>query len=514
LDPLLTLNPTRLAVDPGGEVRAQVTVRNPGEIVEQYRLQILGESARWSQTVPRDVSVLPGKTEEALVQIVFRPPPAPAAPAGEIPFGIRCVSLDRQDNCSVVEGDVVVSAVLDLQAELVPVGATGRRKGRYRLELRNTGTLPITVRVGALDDAELLRFAVAPTELTVEAREARAVYIAIRPRTANVFGKPIDHTVVVTYEVPETERAGELQTVFSQRALIRKWMIVVAGLLAVVALLVLAVFVLRPGAESGPTIEAGRPPGIVDAPSVTTLGPDKVQLQWQPNPFALSYELQMLRNSTRIQSTTAAGPPFDWEGLSGSGESCFRILPRNGELGSASDPSCVQLQGAAEASASEVAASEQEASASAESEAAASAASAASASEASRIAEEEASKSAQSEAEQTATPSAPSDSASQTTTTAVVQVPRQFWVTYYITPKGNDATFQRARQIQATLTSLGRPAELVDNTQLPPEAGMQNDVWIVYSDNFASAADAQTECSARNNVIQDVICVVEEPVDR
>src|SRR3954462_15203291 len=78
VDPLLTLEPDRLTVDPGGEVRATLTVRNPGDLVEQYRLQVLGEAFGWTQLVPREVSIVPGKEDAAgkTVQVVFRPPPA------------------------------------------------------------------------------------------------------------------------------------------------------------------------------------------------------------------------------------------------------------------------------------------------------------------------------------------------------------------------------------------------------------------------------------------------------
>ena len=42
-DPIVTLEPTELTVEPGGQVRAELTVRNPGNVVEEYRLEVVGE---------------------------------------------------------------------------------------------------------------------------------------------------------------------------------------------------------------------------------------------------------------------------------------------------------------------------------------------------------------------------------------------------------------------------------------------------------------------------------------
>ena len=93
MDPVLVLSDPEARVDPGGETRVRVSVRNVGELVEQYQFEVLGDAARWAQVVPRQVSVLPHGQEEKAVEVVFRPPPAPSAPSGEIPFGVRCVSI-------------------------------------------------------------------------------------------------------------------------------------------------------------------------------------------------------------------------------------------------------------------------------------------------------------------------------------------------------------------------------------------------------------------------------------
>src|SRR4051812_21609852 len=105
MDPKLTLPQAAGSADPGGELRLDVVVNNPNPEVEQYRLEVLGEAASWAQIEPAQVSVLPGESERT--ELRFRPPephgvrPGQRPPVGTIPFGVRCVSLERRDRQAV-----------------------------------------------------------------------------------------------------------------------------------------------------------------------------------------------------------------------------------------------------------------------------------------------------------------------------------------------------------------------------------------------------------------------------
>ena len=474
-------------------------MRNPGNLVEQYRLQVLGDANGWTQLVPREVSTVPGRTEGEKVQVVFRPPPAPAAPAGEIPFGIRCVSLERPDDVAVIEGDIAVSAVLDIQASIGPEGGRGADKGRFAVRLFNSGTLPVTVRVWAVDDAELLRLAVAPPEATVEARAETEVYVSARPRATKIFGKPVEHPVIVGYEIPGTERAGELRATYRQHALVRRWMIVVAILLVVVALIVGVFVVLRPGADPGPPLSAGAPPALSPPPTVEAVQPDAATISWDANPYATGY-LILYTNGLKKEATPAPIPAptttFVWKDLPGSGEFCFQVVPVNGNgRGTATDPTCIQLQGTADAAASAAAESESAASQSAADSAAASA-SAQAVAESSAAAAAEASSSAA---------EASSQAASQSSAAGQFR-PRQFWVTYYRT----DSLLDVAAQVQAALIGAGVQAQLVNSASMPPPLNAAP-LWMVISDNYPTEAAAKAECTARA-AIPNVICVPNAPI--
>ncbi|MDQ0373765.1 COG1470 family protein [Cellulomonas humilata] len=330
MDPVLVLAQGTLATDPGGQVRTRVTVRNVGDIVAQYRVEVLGEAARWSTVVPQHVSVLPGESEEQTVEIVFRPPPAPAAPVGTIPFGVRCVSLENRDVAAVVEGDVVVSPVQGLDVRLRPDGPKGARAGRFRVELRNTGTTDLSVSLEVADAAELLRFVLAPQVVEVPAGRTVPAYLAVQARNPKLLGKPVPHAFTVTYRVSRSDRVGELPGTFEQRAVIRKLWIVLALLLVVAA--VLGYLWLR-GQGGAAVLREGTPPPVEIAELEPV--PGGVRVVWVHSPYATAYGIQEWTKGVAGTSSEVVDDPvqtrFLWEGLT-EGEHCFQVRAVAGDV--------------------------------------------------------------------------------------------------------------------------------------------------------------------------------------
>ena len=126
-DPSVTLEPTRVTVDPGGLARITVTVTNSGTIVEGYRIEVLGEAAAWSEVTPSEVSVYPQQSETAV--IVFSPPAGSAVSGGSLAFGVRARSTVDPDAATVAEGDLDVGQVIGLQAKITPATSAGRWRG-------------------------------------------------------------------------------------------------------------------------------------------------------------------------------------------------------------------------------------------------------------------------------------------------------------------------------------------------------------------------------------------------
>lgn len=498
MDPVLSLERPRLAVDPGGEIRVRVRVHNPGVLVEQYRFSVLGAAEAWSQVVPRDISVRPGTDAEQTVDVVFRPPPAPDAPAGEVPFGIRCASLEQIKDMAVVEGDLVVSAVEDLAVEVRPFKASGHRHGRFQLDLRNTGTTPLVVAISVHDQAGLLRFAVAPGNVEVRARGTATVYLAVRARSPRLLGRPAEHPVVVVHELQGSiaPRAGETQITYQERALVPPWLLVAGALLLAALLAVLAFTLVRSRAAPGPPLTTGPPPGV--ALQSVVPGTSSARITWEASPYASDYEVQQVDSGVVRQTKQVKAPQVSlaWQDLA-PGPACFGVVPVLGTArGPTSTPVCVQVlaRPVVPTAAPSVGPG--------------------------------------SGAPATPTPPAatPSGAATGATPTATPSgaatggaggrsplppgtgfQPQGWYVTYYRGPLDNPVLQDKARAVQAALQAQGVPARLVDSTTTSALPAGVVGFWYVLADGFPTGTAAAAECAARATV-PGVTCTYDPPL--
>ncbi len=178
----MTLGSTRLQVEPGGQVQFPVSIRNQSQLVESFRMDLVGLDPDWWQVEPPDLAVYPGREDSVLV--VLRPPVQVEIPEGAIPFGVRARS-SRNQACSVVEeGELEVGRVLDLQATIEPVTSKGRWWSTHRLVYTNWGNSTAVIRVSASDVDQDLGFKITPEELSVP------VGAVLRPSSGSVRGVP------------------------------------------------------------------------------------------------------------------------------------------------------------------------------------------------------------------------------------------------------------------------------------------------------------------------------------
>ncbi|UZN02541.1 hypothetical protein [Cellulomonas sp. S1-8] len=341
-DPVLELADRVLAVDPGGQARTRVTVHHTGDVVAQYRVEVLGDAARWSTVTPHLVSVLPGEEQGVTVEVLFRPPAPPAAPVGDVPFGVRCVSLEHRDVAAVVEGDLVVSPVQGLDVRLRPDGPGGARAGRFRVELQNVGTTALDVSLQVTDAAGLLRCALAPRTATVPPGTTVVALLAVGARAPRLLGPPVPHPFTLTYAEAASVHGGEIAGTWEQRAVVRTWWLVVGALLVVAV--VLGWLWLR-GQGGAVDLEAGSPPPVV----LTAVEPGQrqVRLVWERSAYATGYVVRERTESgegTGVESVDAQDQTsFTWPERE-PGTHCYDVAALAGEItGPASPQRCVEV---------------------------------------------------------------------------------------------------------------------------------------------------------------------------
>ncbi len=188
-DPILRLESERVSVAPGAHEVLTLTIHNPGNIVEGYDLDVVGEiPLPWVTVTPAFVSVYP--QQEATATVMFSPPEGGVAASGTIPFGIRARSRVDANSSAVVEGDIEVGQLLGLQAKLTPVTSTGRWRGRHTISISNWGNSAVQLRIVASDPDEQLGFLVYPETLTIPLGGTATARLKAKTRRPTLRGTP------------------------------------------------------------------------------------------------------------------------------------------------------------------------------------------------------------------------------------------------------------------------------------------------------------------------------------
>src|SRR2546421_3821396 len=87
-----SLKPTTTSVEPGSEAVSEIRVRNTGQVVDQFLLEVVGDPAAWANVEPPSLSLLPG--DEGVATVRFRLPRSSDVQAGSFPFGVKVVSKE------------------------------------------------------------------------------------------------------------------------------------------------------------------------------------------------------------------------------------------------------------------------------------------------------------------------------------------------------------------------------------------------------------------------------------
>lgn len=244
-----TLDSSNVRLQAGEQVVVPLHIRNDGEIVEGYRIEVVGPPSVWSTVEPATLSLYPGSATTATVS--FHPPRSSGVAAGAMQFGVIVTPTEHPDEAVVPEGVVEVLPFLDTTAELLPRTSQGRRMGRHQIAVDNRGNVPVTTVMTGSDPTGKVRFSVAPPALTVGQGEAAFANVRLRPAKVIWRGAPITHPFTVEV-APQESTSVVLDGTYVQQPVLPPWIgKALLGLLALLlALVALWLFVLKPTVES------------------------------------------------------------------------------------------------------------------------------------------------------------------------------------------------------------------------------------------------------------------------
>jgi hypothetical protein len=244
-----------VTVTPGGTATTSLTVRNDSDIVEAYRLEVVGDCASWTTVEPARVSLYPGTSETVTIRLA--PPRSPEIRAGEMPLAVRVLPTEHPDAVRVPETTVRIEEFHELRTELLPRRRRGWLRGRYRLAVRNEGNTPVRLGFTPGQAGEELAFAFSPAEPKLEPGESVEAGLRVRTGKPVWFGSPVVWPFTVdTAEIGERDETRPDESVhrppldaeFVQIPIFPKWLLAV--LAALLALLLAWFTLVRPAVRS------------------------------------------------------------------------------------------------------------------------------------------------------------------------------------------------------------------------------------------------------------------------
>ncbi|MEV6824457.1 hypothetical protein [Amycolatopsis sp. NPDC051102] len=244
-----TLSDAGLVAEPGQETSCSVTVRNAGQVVDQFAIDVVGDASGWATAEPATINLLPGET--GTVTVRFAPPRSSDVPAGTIPFGVRVFSSEDPAGSVVEEGTVELGAFTEVTAELVPGKVEAASKADFEVAVDNRGNRPVAVELSPLDPEDELDFRLERDRAELAPGTAAFIRMRTRPRKRFLRGQSVRHRfqVFVTAEGAEPLKT---EGTMVQRQLLPKWLLpaLAALLVLLLALVTLWFTVLRPAVKS------------------------------------------------------------------------------------------------------------------------------------------------------------------------------------------------------------------------------------------------------------------------
>jgi len=150
---------------------------------------------------------MPQATEE--VQISFQPPKKRGVKARPYPFAVTVRSQSNPEEATIITGQIEVLPLVEYKLKVAPYRVSTKRKGKFRVNLANTGMSDAKLFLEATDLDEGLRFKFKDEEPVVAAWETIEVPMIARPKRGSTIGERKRYDITITANTEE----GNTQTV-------------------------------------------------------------------------------------------------------------------------------------------------------------------------------------------------------------------------------------------------------------------------------------------------------------
>lgn len=238
-DPSPAAGTVTAAVDAGGEVELVATVRNQGEIVDSYDLDISGIPEGWWTIQPAVVHLVPFGAEsgsyEDEVTVRLHPPRRPEAEARLWPIRLVAMSRARQAEAGSAPAGVVIAPYAEFESRVAPERGHGETSAQYAVPVRSGGNAPLPVSFRGEDPEGKMDFAFDPPVLTLRPGGEGTSTVTVSAERS-LLGPERERTFTVYVKGGEQARAGTatfVQQPWLTRGRLILWRIAAALLAAV-----------------------------------------------------------------------------------------------------------------------------------------------------------------------------------------------------------------------------------------------------------------------------------------
>ncbi|MEU7176919.1 RICIN domain-containing protein [Streptomyces celluloflavus] len=224
-----SLEPAATSVEPGSGTGVRLRVRNTGDTVEEYRLQVVGATAGWARVEPDVLRLYPGA--EGTAEVRFAPPRTPDAVAGPTPFGVRVMPRETPQAADIVEGQLTVGPFTELRPELVPLVVRGRWRAKAAVAVDNLGNQEVTTSLSGRENGDAFTVEAEPSSVQVAPGRAGFAELAIKPGQVSWFGTTRKHPFTVSVLRAGEPQPTELRGTYLQPSVLPPWALALLSLL-------------------------------------------------------------------------------------------------------------------------------------------------------------------------------------------------------------------------------------------------------------------------------------------
>lgn len=265
----IQVEPELIVVAAGASANAMTKIMNQSEIVEHYRLKVVGLPAEWYAEPPDTVQLLPGK--QGVLPLNFHPPRHYNSTAGDHPFEVVILN-ERDIELGRGRGILRIEPFYEYTVRLDPKRTTNGRLVRFYVT--NQGNAPDSYTISGDDRQDALRFYPPYQSVSVLPGQLGGIEFEVRTRPFKgvLLGRPKIYpfekqVVSAAIEKPKNE-PGE----FEARPSLPIWLVIAT--IVMIALFLLLLFLLWPRGdeeETAPTqIAFGTSPAVVDLRDLLT----------------------------------------------------------------------------------------------------------------------------------------------------------------------------------------------------------------------------------------------------